>query len=75
MVAGLGIVKPNTKTPDPDLAWNVVRSSVEKGLLMFSPVGTQGHTVKIAPPLCMTAEQVHEGTAVLAQAFDEQIKT
>ena len=74
MVAGLGIVKPNSKTPDPDLAWNVVRSCVEKGLLMFSPVGTQGQTVKIAPPLCMTAEQVREGTAVLAQAFDEQIK-
>lgn len=72
MVAGLGIVKPGGKEPDPQLAWNIVRSCVEKGLLMFSPVGSAGQTVKIAPPLCATAEQVKEGVSVIAQAFSEE---
>ena len=74
MVAGLGMVKPNSKTPSPDLAWNVVRSCVEKGLLMFSPVGTYGQTVKIAPPLCATAEQIREGTAVITEAIAQELK-
>ena len=73
MVAGLGMVKPNSKEPDAELAWNVVRRCVEKGLLMFSPVGSAGQTVKIAPPLCMTAEQVREGTAVIAESIKQEL--
>ncbi len=74
MVAGLGMVKPNSKEPDPDLAWEVVRGCVEKGLLMFSPVGSAGQTVKIAPPLCATAEQIREGVAVVAESIEEALK-
>ena len=70
----MGIVKPNSKEPDPLLAWKVVRNCVEKGLLMFSPVGSAGQTVKIAPPLCMTAEQIQEGTKVIAESIREEIE-
>ena len=75
MVAGLGMVKPAGKEPDPQLAWNVVRACVEKGLLMFSPVGSAGQTVKIAPPLSATAQQIQEGTAVIAEAITEALAT
>src|SRR5579863_5773335 len=39
LVAGLSCVLPGTREPDADLAWEVVRRTVEKGVLMFSPVG------------------------------------
>ena len=71
LVAGVACVKPGTKEPDGDLAWEVVRRSIEKGVLMFSPVGLGGCTVKICPPLVITEAAVEESTAVLAEAFAE----
>jgi 4-aminobutyrate aminotransferase/diaminobutyrate-pyruvate transaminase/4-aminobutyrate aminotransferase/(S)-3-amino-2-methylpropionate transaminase len=73
LVAGVMCVKPGTKEPDGDLAWDVVRRSLEKGVLMFSPVGVGGGTVKIAPPLVITEEAIEESTAVLAEAFAEAV--
>ena len=73
LVAGVICVKPGTKEPDGDLAWDVVRLCIEKGVLMFSPVGLGGGTVKICPPLVITEEAVEESTAVLAEAFAEVI--
>jgi len=69
LVAGMHIVKPGKKEKDPDLAWKIVNSCVEKGLLMFAPVG--GSTIKIAPPLMITKAQIEEGVGVLAEAFAE----
>ena len=65
LVAGLHMVKKDTKEPDGDLAWEIVRRSVEKGLLLFSPVGYGGATVKISPPLNISEEAVVEGVYVL----------
>jgi 4-aminobutyrate aminotransferase/(S)-3-amino-2-methylpropionate transaminase len=73
LVAGVACVKPGTKEPDGDLAWEVVRKCVEKGLLMFSPVGPMGSTVKIAPPLVITEEAVRESAGVLDEAFAEAL--
>jgi 4-aminobutyrate aminotransferase/diaminobutyrate-pyruvate transaminase/4-aminobutyrate aminotransferase/(S)-3-amino-2-methylpropionate transaminase len=73
LVAGVICVKPGTKEPDGDLAWDVVRRCIEKGVLMFSPVGLGGGTVKICPPLVITEEAMEESTAVLAEAFAEVI--
>jgi 4-aminobutyrate aminotransferase-like enzyme len=47
---------------------------MEKGLLMFSPVGFGGATVKISPPLNITAEAIDESCAVLEEAFAESIQ-
>jgi 4-aminobutyrate aminotransferase-like enzyme len=63
------MVKKGSETPDADLAWNVIRICMEKGLLMFAPVGFGGGTVKIAPPLCITKEAVLEGVAVIDEAI------
>ncbi len=73
LVAGVSCVTPGTKEPDGDLAWEVVRRSIEKGVLMFSPVGLGGGTVKIAPPLVVTAEAVDESVGALEEAFAEAL--
>jgi 4-aminobutyrate aminotransferase-like enzyme len=74
LVAGLHMVKPGTKEPDGDLAWNIVFTCFKRGLLMFSPVGFGGATVKIAPPLCITKEAVIEGCRVIRDAIAEHVK-
>ncbi len=71
LVAGLACVLPGTKEPDGDLAWDVVRRTVEKGVLMFTPVGTGGATVKIAPPLVITEEAIADSMLALEEAFAE----
>ena len=71
LVAGLQIVLPGTKTPNPDLALKINEKCFQKGLLMFAPVGIAGECIKISPPLCITAEALAEGVATLAEAVDE----
>ncbi len=71
MVAGLHIVRPGSIEPDAELASSIVDRCVEKGLLMFHPVGFGGATVKIAPPLVTPEEAVDEGLAVLREAIEE----
>jgi 4-aminobutyrate aminotransferase/diaminobutyrate-pyruvate transaminase/4-aminobutyrate aminotransferase/(S)-3-amino-2-methylpropionate transaminase len=74
LVAGVLCVKPGTKEPDGDLAWEIVRRCFEKGVLMFAPVGLAGATVKICPPLVITAEALEESVGVLEEAFHEATK-
>lgn len=73
LVAGVACVKPGTKEPDADLAFDAVCRSMEKGVLMFSPVGFGGGTVKISPPLVITEAAVEESTAAFAEAFAEAL--
>ena len=72
LVAGIHVVKKGKKERDPDLAWRAVKGCIERGLLMFAPVG--GSTIKIAPPLTITAEQIEEGIGVLDEALAEALK-
>ncbi|MGH9612474.1 MAG: aminotransferase class III-fold pyridoxal phosphate-dependent enzyme, partial [Bryobacteraceae bacterium] len=71
LVAGVSCVKPGGTEPDGELALNIVRRCFEKGVLMFSPVGLAGGTVKISPPLTITEEAILESTSVLEEAFAE----
>lgn len=73
LVAAVMCVVPGSKEPDGELAWEVVRRSIEKGVLMFSPVGYGGATVKICPPLVITGEAIEESTAVFEEAFAEAV--
>jgi len=72
LVAGLHLVQPGSKEPNGDLAFRVVERCVEKGLLMFSPVGFGGATIKVCPPLCITREAVLEGCAVLREVLTDE---
>jgi len=73
LVAGLACVYPGSKEPDGDLAWEVVRRAVEKGVLMFSPVGFGGATVKISPPLVITEEAIVDSVLVLESALTDAL--
>lgn len=70
LVAGVACVT-HGKEADGDLAWEVVERCIEKGVLMFSPVGLGGGTVKISPPLVITREAIEESVGVLEEAFAE----
>ena len=72
LVGGLHIVKDGKKEPAPDLAFDIVAKCVEKGLLLFSPVGFS--TVKICPPLIINEEQIIEGAAVIDEAIAESLR-
>lgn len=76
LVAGLCCVSHaghGVNEPDGDLAWDIVNLCVDKGVLMFCPVGFGGATVKIAPPLVITEEAILESTAVLDEAFTQAL--
>jgi 4-aminobutyrate aminotransferase / (S)-3-amino-2-methylpropionate transaminase / 5-aminovalerate transaminase len=69
LVAGLHMVEKDSKEPDGAVAWEIVRRAVESGLLLFSPVGFGGATVKICPPLNISEEAVLEGVHVLEECI------
>ena len=73
LVASLHMVKPGSIDPDPDLAFDIIRRSVEKGLLMFSPVGYGGASVKISPPLVIQEEPLRESLTVIEEVLEEAI--
>lgn len=73
LVAALHMVKPGGIEPNPELASRIVLRCVEKGLMLFAPVGFAGASVKIAPPLVIGEEALREGIAVVEEAIEESI--
>jgi 4-aminobutyrate aminotransferase / (S)-3-amino-2-methylpropionate transaminase / 5-aminovalerate transaminase len=71
LVAGIQIVLPGTRTPDPRGALAVNVACFHRGLLMFAPVGVGGECIKIAPSLDISTEALEEGISVLGEAMDE----
>jgi 4-aminobutyrate aminotransferase-like enzyme len=71
LVAGIQVVKPGTKEPDPDTALKINVACFQKGLLMFAPVGASGECIKIAPPLVITEEALRESLQVFEEAVDD----
>lgn len=75
LVGTLQIVQPvpGSTEPNQPMAQSIVMRCVQKGLLMFAPVGVGGATVKICPPLITTEEALREGIAVLEQSVEETL--
>jgi len=71
LVAGIQVVKPGSKEPDPETALQVNVACFRKGLLMFAPVGASGECIKIAPPLTISEEALRESLQVFAEAVEE----
>ncbi|MEW5974569.1 MAG: aspartate aminotransferase family protein [Acidobacteriota bacterium] len=74
LVAGLHMTRKNSREPDAELAWRIVNRAVESGVLMFSPVGFGGATVKICPPLCIDEEATAEAVGVLEECITASIE-
>ena len=72
LVAGVVLTLPDGR-PDAATAFDVVRRSVERGVLLFSPVGFGGGTIKICPPLMITAQALDESLDVFAAALGESL--
>ncbi|MBN1943746.1 MAG: aspartate aminotransferase family protein [Phycisphaerae bacterium] len=76
-VAGAGLVvamqftKPGTTDPDPEPAWEVVQKAVQRGVMLFAPVGVGGCAIKINPPLTITQDALEEGLGVLEEIAKE----
>jgi 4-aminobutyrate aminotransferase/diaminobutyrate-pyruvate transaminase/4-aminobutyrate aminotransferase/(S)-3-amino-2-methylpropionate transaminase len=73
LVWALIFVKKGTKDVDADLAHDITRISIEKGVMFFAPVGA-GATIKVAPPLVINEEALREGLSVFAEAIEEAVK-
>ncbi|MEX2213950.1 MAG: aspartate aminotransferase family protein, partial [Phycisphaeraceae bacterium] len=73
LVGSLHVVVPGSTDPDKALATEIVRRCVEKGLLLFAPVGFGGASVKVSPPLCITEDAVREGLGVLEEAVGDTV--
>jgi len=73
LVAGVVIADPETREPNASLAFEIVRRSIEKGVLLFSPVGSGGGTVKIAPPLVITGEALDDSMSAFREAVAEAV--
>ena len=74
LVASLHIVKPGGIEPDAPTASAIVRRCIEKGLMLFSPVGFGGASVKIAPPLTIEEEAIRDGVSALEEAIEEVLQ-
>jgi 4-aminobutyrate aminotransferase-like enzyme len=75
LVAGVIMIDPQSGEPDAELAFEIVKRAVEKGVLLFSPVGFKGGTVKICPPLVITAEAIEDSMAGFREAMASAIES
>ncbi len=73
LVASLHMVKQGGIEPDSQLAKRIVWHCVEKGLMLFAPVGYAGASVKISPPLVIEEDAILEGVAVMEEAIEQAI--
>ncbi len=71
LVAGIQVVAPGTKNPDPETALAVNVAAMRKGVLMFAPVGIAGECLKIAPPLTIAEDALVESALTFGEAVDE----
>jgi 4-aminobutyrate aminotransferase-like enzyme len=67
LVYGLEFVKEDKK-PAPDLTYNIIYAAAENGL-MLGKLGLFGNVIRIAPPLCITEEEVVLGLRILENAM------
>ena len=71
LVAALQFTKPGTTEAQPELAWELVRRAVQRGVMLFAPVGVGGCAIKINPPLVIREEPLREGLGVLEEIARE----
>jgi len=74
LVYGVHIVKSGSNEPDGELAFRIVEKAVEKGLMLFTPLGLGGATIKICPPLIIKEEAIKDGIVAFTEAIQETLK-
>ena len=74
LVGGLHVVEPGSEIPDEQLAMRTVRRAIEKGLMLFAPVGFGGATIKVCPPLVISKDAILEGAEVLRESIEAALE-
>lgn len=58
----------NTKAPDMEVAMEVIKDAIGKGLILIR-AGLYSNCIRLLPPIVITDEQLQEGLAVLESAI------
>ncbi len=74
MTAALHMVLPGGTEPNQPLAAAIVQGCIERGLMLFAPVGYAGASVKASPPLMITEPALRESIGVLEDAIEAAIE-
>lgn len=69
LMAAFYVARPGSREPDAETAFDVVREAVERGLMLFAPVGPGSGTIKLCPPLTVSDAALDEGLDVLEEAL------
>ena len=67
---GIGIVNPDSKEPDPDMAFKIVYRAYEKGLILMT---LAGNVLRIQPPVNISLNLLQGGFSVLSEAISEVV--
>lgn len=65
---GIGIVNPDSKEPDPDMAFKIVYRAYEKGLILMT---LAGNVLRIQPPVNISPDLLRGGFSILSEAISE----
>lgn len=71
LVFGIECRSVSTGRRDGQIALEIVKSAVRNGLMLFSPVGPDAATIKLAPPLMISEAELREGCDILLSAILE----
>lgn len=75
LVFGLEMVTdPKSKEPDPGVCRRIVDEAYQRGLCIIAPIGMFGNVIRVAPPLVVTEEQVHETMDIFEAAVEAAVK-
>jgi 4-aminobutyrate aminotransferase/(S)-3-amino-2-methylpropionate transaminase len=74
LAAGVQVVRPGTKSPDPDTALRINIACFPKGPVVFAPVAADGECLKTAPPLTITEDTLRESLKVFEEAIYEVLQ-
>ena len=58
-----------SKEPEGQGAIDIVKRSVQKGILVFPPIGLGSSMIEILPPLSITKEAIDRGALALEEAI------
>ncbi|MEI6914860.1 MAG: aspartate aminotransferase family protein [Armatimonadota bacterium] len=72
LVLALQFVEQGTTTPDPDAAWDVTLKTIQRGVMLFAPVGIGGGAIKVNPPLNIGEEVLCEGLSVILEVIQQK---
>ncbi|MCP4760248.1 MAG: aspartate aminotransferase family protein [archaeon] len=71
LISGMQVVEPGTKNPNKQLAYEINQRIIEKGVMLFAPVGKA--TVKFAIPFVISETALIEGLDAVDEAIGEII--